>query len=582
VGPSSDTPIANLGPRLDALLLHSLLWLLLAGCAVGTAWWLARGTLWVERLRVVLLGQPAAVEPAARRFLRLSFGLLWIVDGLLQAQSAMPTSFSRVTLSAGLADSPRWLADLVGPLVRTWIRHPVLADATTVWVQVGLGVLFLIGGSGLLLRLALWGSVAWGAVVWVAGEFLGGLLSPGASWLMGAPGAVLVYVVSALVLMAPWQWWATDRSELLVRRAVGSWLLVGAFLQALPWENSWSGNGFSAPFADAAAVRQPAVFRRPIAEIATSVALHPIVANAIVVALLTVVGVGLWLSRRTLFVVAGLVLCAATWWLAQDFGVLGGAATDPNTALPLGLLLACALPYWREKTATRRFALSPDTADRFLGVRRAAAAGLSTVALGALVVAPLAVVGPLLGPADAAALAADSGGGIVSVPHRPAPEFALTDQTGRPISLASLRGKLTLVTFFDPVCSDDCPLIANQLAIADRQLGADAGKVEIVAIDSNPTFHNVADVAAFTTSHGLADLPNWHFLAGPPADLQDVIAAYGIVIQVPTVGMIEHGEGIFFIGTDGTQRAYLGDGADVVLTQGYASAVRDEIRRLLA
>ena len=45
--------------------------------------------------------------------------------------------------------------------------------------------------------------------------------------------------------------------------------------------------------------------------------------------------------------VATLVLCGATWWLAQDFGVLGGLATDPNTALPLGLLIASALPGWR-------------------------------------------------------------------------------------------------------------------------------------------------------------------------------------------------------------------------------------------
>src|ERR1019366_8311512 len=29
-------------------------------------------------------------EPTARRVLRITFGILWLVDGLLQAQSAMP------------------------------------------------------------------------------------------------------------------------------------------------------------------------------------------------------------------------------------------------------------------------------------------------------------------------------------------------------------------------------------------------------------------------------------------------------------------------------------------------------------
>ena len=38
---------------------------------------------------------------------------------------------------------------------------------------------------------------------------------------------------------------------------------------------------------------------------------------------------------------AGIALCLATWWLGQDFGVLGGMATDPDTALPLALVLTC-------------------------------------------------------------------------------------------------------------------------------------------------------------------------------------------------------------------------------------------------
>ena len=120
------------------------------------------------------------------------------------------------------------------------------------------------------------------------------------------------------------------------------------------------------------------------------------------------------------------------------------------------------------------------------------------------------------------------------------------------MSSEHLRGKLTVLTFLDPVCSDECPLIANQLARPTASLAPCPHDVELVAIDSNPLFTGVADVAAFTTSHGLDDLPNWHFLAGPAADLQQITAAYGIAIQVPSVGMIQHGEGIYFIG--GTAR----------------------------
>jgi cytochrome oxidase Cu insertion factor (SCO1/SenC/PrrC family) len=148
---------------------------------------------------------------------------------------------------------------------------------------------------------------------------------------------------------------------------------------------------------------------------------------------------------------------------------------------------------------------------------------------------------------------------VLSISHRAAPRFALTDQDDKSVTSSGLQGKLTLLTFLDPVCSDDCPVIANQLAQADRELGPLAQRIEIVAIDSNPLFHHVSDVEAFTTSHGLQDLANWHFVTGPVATLQDLAAA-----------------------PDGTEEAYLGDGADASLTTDYARSVRDEVRRLLA
>jgi cytochrome oxidase Cu insertion factor (SCO1/SenC/PrrC family) len=583
----SDAPLVDLSAQLNALLLHSALWLLLAGTAMGLAtWWMAaRQPARFERTRTVVFGPAAAQrhnEPAARRFLRISLGVLWIVDGALQAQPNMPSAFGRDMLAPGLAGSPPWLASLVGPLARTWTRHPVVSDAATVWVQVGLGVVLLVGGSGLLMRLALWASVAWGLVVWVGGEFAGGLFSPGAGWLVGAPGAVLVYVLAAGLLMAPWRWWESGRAGLFARRSVGGWILLGAALQALPWEGYWSARRFAAPFAVGAARPQPWVLRQPITALASWTAAHPVLANAVLVGLLVVVGAGLLFSRAPGFVYGGLALCAATWWLAQDFGVLGGTATDPNTALPLALVLACAVPQWQAAAALEPARSTSSVEPRLGFLRTPSTVGLAAFGIGALVVAPLVVLATLLGPADSAALAADSGGGVVSLPQRPAPPFTLTDQNGHSISLAQLRGKLTLVTFLDPVCSDECPVIANQLAIADRELGPLADRVEIVAIDTNPLFSQVSDVAAFTESHALGDLPNWHFVTGPATELQNALAGYGIAVQVPSVGMIQHGEGIYFVGPDGLELAYLGDGADIALTSTYADAVRDEIRRLLA
>ena len=57
---------------------------------------------------------------------------------------AVDDGFVSRVVEPGLRSSPSWLADLVQPAVRTWTRHPVPADAVTVWVQVGLGVLMLL------------------------------------------------------------------------------------------------------------------------------------------------------------------------------------------------------------------------------------------------------------------------------------------------------------------------------------------------------------------------------------------------------------------------------------------------------
>ena len=60
--------------------------------------------------------------------------------------------------------------------------------------------------------------------------------------------------------------------------------------------------------------------------------------------------------------------------------------------------------------------------------------------------------------------------------NSPAPGFTLTDQDGRKVSLASLHGKVVLLTFLDDTCTTDCPLIAQEFRQAGHALGlADVG-----------------------------------------------------------------------------------------------------------
>lgn len=139
-----------------------------------------------------------------------------------------------------------------------------------------------------------------------------------------------------------------------------------------------------------------------------------------------------------------------------------------------------------------------------------------------------------------------------------APAFTLTDQNGTTVSLASLHGKVVLLTFLDPVCTSDCPLIAQEFKAADQLLGADSGHVELVAVVANPVYRAVAYTRAFDAQEGLNRLPNWLYLTGSVAQLQQTWKGYGIAAQIEAAGgMIAHNDVAFVIDGSGHTRAEL-------------------------
>ena len=121
----------------------------------------------------------------------------------------------------------------------------------------------------------------------------------------------------------------------------------------------------------------------------------------------------------------------------------------------------------------------------------------------------------------------------------PAPGFTLTSQDGHQVSLSSLRGKVVLLTFLDPVCTTDCPIIAQELRAADAMLGAKAGGTELVAVVANPTYTSTAFTAAFTRQEGLSQVSNWLYLTGSLSQLVPVWHQYGIEVQnLPAGAMV--------------------------------------------
>jgi len=92
-------------------------------------------------------------EPRARQLLRIGFGALWVFDGLLQAQPRMAGGMP-AQLQAADAGSPGWVVDLVNWGANIWSYHPIAAAASTVWIQIGIGLWMIFAVRGWSLRLA--------------------------------------------------------------------------------------------------------------------------------------------------------------------------------------------------------------------------------------------------------------------------------------------------------------------------------------------------------------------------------------------------------------------------------------------
>jgi cytochrome oxidase Cu insertion factor (SCO1/SenC/PrrC family) len=145
--------------------------------------------------------------------------------------------------------------------------------------------------------------------------------------------------------------------------------------------------------------------------------------------------------------------------------------------------------------------------------------------------------------------------GLAPVPVRPAPGFTLTDQNGRTLSLASLRGKVVVLEFMDPHCTDICPIVSQEYVDAYRDLGPLAGQVVFAAVNVNQYHAAVSDMMAYSREQRLSTIPDWHFFTGPVPDLRQVWDGYEIAVQAPNPNAdIVHTSAVYFIDPSGRER----------------------------
>ena len=280
-----------------------------------------------------------------RRRLQLGLAAIWLLDAVLQFQSFMfSKEFSRM-LAGTAPGNPAVIAGPIGWSARIIGQHAAAANAAFAVIQLLIALCIAWRPT---VRLGLGASVGWALVVWWLGEGLGGTLNGAGSPANGAPGAVLIYALLAVLL------WP-GRRERPASFAAGRF--TGAALARLLWLVLWAS---LASLALAPATRAPKALSTMIFQAAagqpswlagtdhhlSAFLSHRGPAAAVVLAVvLAIVAAGVYLPRpaaRAVLLLA--VATSAAIWIAEGLGgILTGAGTDPNSGLLLALL---ALAYW--------------------------------------------------------------------------------------------------------------------------------------------------------------------------------------------------------------------------------------------
>ena len=290
------------------------------------------------------LGAGAAVSrgaPDVRRLLQLALAGIWLLDAVLQYQAFMFSKGFSQMLAGTASGNPGVVASPI-----TW--NATLIDHHAVLLNTAFATIQLLLAIGIAwrptVRLALAASIAWAIGVWWFGEGIRMVLTPSASPVNGAPGAVIIYALLAVLL------WPADRcgtpapftaATPLAPVARALWLMLWlslAYFALLPGNRApqalhdmIAGMGNGEPGWLAALDRNRA----------SLVAHQGLAALIVLAAALVIIAVGVYLpipaSKGTL--VLAVVVAAVVWCSARPSGPSSPAATPTPTS-------GCCWPCW--------------------------------------------------------------------------------------------------------------------------------------------------------------------------------------------------------------------------------------------
>jgi protein SCO1/2 len=137
------------------------------------------------------------------------------------------------------------------------------------------------------------------------------------------------------------------------------------------------------------------------------------------------------------------------------------------------------------------------------------------------------------------------------------PDFTLTDQVRRPITLSSLAGKVVVLNFVYTRCAlpQFCLRVANNFGVLQKRFADELsrGQLALVTITFDPE-RDTPEVLAQYASQWKADPATWHFLTGSVAEVRRVCSMFGME-YFPDEGLMTHSLRTAVIDRQGTLTA---------------------------
>ncbi len=162
-----------------------------------------------------------------------------------------------------------------------------------------------------------------------------------------------------------------------------------------------------------------------------------------------------------------------------------------------------------------------------MGRRSAIAISVFTVTLLLVLVLVLVLVSSRsshdLAPAASSGAAANGFDGAAIPAGAPAPNFTLSDQDGRSVSLRDYRGQVVVLTFLYSTCGARCVVIAQQIRGALDEL---PHPVPVLIVSADPRADTPASVRRFLAQMSLSG--RVRYLDGPLTRLRPIWKAYGV------------------------------------------------------